>query len=75
MNSAMLFRFAEGGALALATLAARALAVWPRRRWGRRVETDRSPVAKWLHAELASLVFPALALGPVVEHFMLWAGH
>ncbi len=63
MNSAMLFRFAEGGALALATLAALALAVWPRRRWARRVETDRSPLAKWLHAELASLAFPALALG------------
>lgn len=63
MNSAIVFRLAECGVLVLVLLAALALAVLPRRRWARLAEADRAPLARWLHAELASLAFPALALG------------
>lgn len=70
MNSATLFRLAEGLVLALALVAAAGLAVLPRRRWRRRAEADHSPLAKGLYAVLAGLSFPALALG--LGWLVLW---
>ena len=63
MNSALLFRFAEGATLILVALAALGLAFWPRRRLARMSGGAKTKGGKWFWAALECAVFPVLALG------------
>ena len=63
MNSASLFRFAEGATLILVALAALGLAFWPRRRLARLAGAAQTKFGKWLWAALECAVFLVLALG------------
>ena len=62
MNSVLLYRFAEWGALVAACLAALGLAALPRRRLERLASGGGSPFGRWLRMLLARGLFPALAL-------------
>lgn len=70
MNSALLFRFAEWGALILAMLVAAGVAVLPRRLLARRARESKQTLARWVLAVLESWVFPLLALG--LGWLLLW---
>jgi small-conductance mechanosensitive channel/CRP-like cAMP-binding protein len=63
MNSALMFRVAEGAGLVLVMLVAMGLAVWPRRRLAQRENAIGNGLGRWACAVAGGLVFPLLALG------------